>query len=134
MCGYRCDLCKAYAPNVNKSDQREKQVQVWNKYYGGFDESAFEGAYCDGCRCEKSNAKRIDMGCPVRKCVIEKELSHCGNCGDYPCDTFNLRAGLTFEEAENKLGDRYDADEYEEYLRAFDNKTRLNEYIEAKRT
>lgn len=23
MCGYRCDLCKAFAPNIKKNDERE---------------------------------------------------------------------------------------------------------------
>ena len=134
MCGYCCDLCKVYTPNVKKNDQRKKQIQVWEKYYGGFDESKAESTYCDGCRCDKPDTRRIDMECPVRKCVIEKGLSHCGDCDSYPCDTFNLRAGLTFEEAKNKLGDKFDANEYEDYLRAFDNKTRLDKYIETKRT
>jgi len=132
MCGYRCDLCKAFAPNVKKNDQREKLLQMWNKYYGGFDDWKIEDVYCDGCRCDKPNAKRIDMGCPVRKCVVEKGLNHCGDCEDYPCAIFDQRGGLTFDEAKSKLGDEFDASEYEEYLRAFDNKTRLAEYIESK--
>lgn len=134
MCGYRCDLCKAYAPNVKKNDKRKEQIQVWDKYYGGFDGATIENIYCDGCRCDRPDAKRIDMGCPVRKCVIEKGLIHCGDCNDYPCSTFDQRKGLSLEDAKSKLGETFNEYEYEEYLSAFDNKTRLNEYIKAKRS
>lgn len=132
MCGYRCDLCKAHAQNGN--DKRKEQIRVWKKYYGGFENATVENTYCDGCRCEKSDAKRIDYGCPIRKCVIEKKLAFCGDCNEYPCDIFKLRAGLSYEDAKNKLGEAFDADEYEEYLRAFDNTTRIDEYIKSNRT
>lgn len=132
MCGYRCDLCKAYTLNIEKNDQREKQIKIWDKYFGGFENCRIEDVYCDGCRCDKSNAKRIDAGCPVRECVIKKGIDNCGDCNDFPCGTFNRREGLSREEAEHKFGERFDINEYEEYLKAFDNKTRLNEYIKSK--
>ena len=33
MCGYRCDLCKAYVHNINKLDEREELNKVWKNYY-----------------------------------------------------------------------------------------------------
>lgn len=33
MCGYRCDLCKAFAPNIKNNDEREMLSNIWNKYY-----------------------------------------------------------------------------------------------------
>lgn len=129
MCGYCCDLCKAYALNVEKDDKRHEQIQVWQKYYGGFETATIDSIYCEGCRCEKPDAKRIDGRCPVRKCVVEKGTHHCGNCEKYPCDIFEQRKGLSAKDARNKLGEAFDADEYEEYLKAFDNATRLEGYI-----
>ena len=116
MCGCRCDLCKAYRPNAEKNDQREVLAKLWHKYYG-LDPSVME--CCDGCKNNPS-----DTGCPVRKCVLAKELRHCGDCGDFPCDVFGQRCGSFSEEA--KKG--FDMDEYNEYILAYDNKTRLKAY------
>jgi len=130
MCGYCCDLCKAFAQNIKTNDKREGLASAWKKYYN-LDFKA-EDTYCDGCRCEKADAKRIDIGCPVRKCVLEKRLNHCGDCNDYPCNIFDQRKGLCAEEAECQQGEEFNIDEYNEYLLAYDNKVRLDKYIQKK--
>lgn len=33
MCGYICDLCKAYAQNIQKQDERALLSTLWGKYY-----------------------------------------------------------------------------------------------------
>ena len=124
MCGYNCELCKAYAPNIKKLDQREKLSKVWKKYYNL--DIKPENIYCDGCRCEKEDAKRIDNSCPVRSCVLGKNLSHCGGCNEYPCDIFSEREGLSCEVA--KENPDFSQNEYDEFLLAFDNKTRLDDF------
>jgi len=116
MCGCRCDLCKAHAPNVEKNDQRKTLAEMWNKYYG-LDPSIM--GVCGGCRSNPS-----DENCPVRKCVLDKGLNHCGDCGDFPCDIFYQRCGSFSEEKKNN----FDMDEYNEYILAYDNETRLKEY------
>jgi hypothetical protein len=128
MCGYRCDLCKAFSQNIKINDQREMQIKMWQKYYGGFEKATIENTFCEGCRCDKPDAKRIDTGCKVRKCVIDKGLLHCGQCSEYPCDTFNLRAGLTFDEAKQKLHESFSPNEYNNFILAFDNKGNISEY------
>ena len=115
MCGCRCYLCKAYTPNVQKSDQRKELAIMWHKYYG-LDPAVMDS--CDGCRNHPS-----DEDCPVRKCVLEKGLRHCGDCGDFPCGVFYKRCG-SFPEKKKK----FDMDEYNEYMLAYDNETRLKEY------
>ena len=117
MCGCRCDLCKAYAPNVQKNDQRKTLAEMWNKYYG-LDPSVM--GICDGCRSDNPS----DTECPVRKCVLEKGLSHCGDCGDFPCEVFYQRCG-SFPDEKKK---DFDMVEYAEYMFAYDNETRLKEY------
>ncbi|MDR1689922.1 MAG: DUF3795 domain-containing protein [Clostridiales bacterium] len=117
MCGCRCDLCKAYTPNVKISDQRKTLAQMWNKYYG-LDPSVMDK--CGGCRNSPS-----DENCPVRKCVFEKNLSHCGDCADFPCEVFYQRCGSFPEEAKKD----FNMEEYNEYILAYDNETRLKEYI-----
>jgi len=117
MCGCRCDLCKAYAPNVQKNDQRKTLAEMWNKYYG-LDPSVM--GICDGCRSDNPS----DTECPVRKCVLEKGLNHCGDCGDFPCEVFYQRCG-SFPDEKKK---DFDMVEYAEYMFAYDNETRLKEY------
>ncbi len=41
-----------------------------------------ENYNCSGCRYEK---EMVD-DCPTRACCIEKELLHCGECNEFPCD------------------------------------------------
>ena len=125
MCGFRCDLCKAFAPNIQKKDERKQLSEMWKKYFDL--DFTVEKLYCDGCTNDP-NARIITTDCPVKKCVTEKALEHCGDCKEYPCETFMQQKGKCFEEMKTKLGERFSADEYLEYCSAYDNKTRLDEY------
>lgn len=116
MCGCRCALCKAYTPNAEKNDQRHILAEMWNKHYG-VDPSVMDS--CDGCANNPS-----DENCPVRKCVLDKGLNHCGDCGDFPCNVFHQRGGSFPEEKKND----FDMNEYNAYIHAYDNETRLREY------
>jgi hypothetical protein len=130
VCGYRCDLCKAYAPNVERKDERAMLSKVWSKYYN-LDIKSGE-IKCDGCRYSREDTVRIDNNCPVRNCVTHMNIEHCGNCNSFPCSTFNERKGPSIEEAQSKLGSQFDYEEYQEYLLAYDNFTRLIEHIKNK--
>lgn len=55
MCGYCCNLCKAFAPNIKNNGQREELSKVWEEYYD-LDVPA-DDVYCDGCRCEEENCE-----------------------------------------------------------------------------
>jgi hypothetical protein len=124
MCGYRCDLCKAYSKNIKKQDQREELLRIWKKYYA-IDTSS-DKIYCDGCRAKSKTAVRIDNGCPVCKCVLEKKLNSCADCDAYPCDVFVERRGLCYCDAKERAKSEFHDIEYEEYLLAYDNKTRID--------
>lgn len=123
-CGYCCDDCKAYAPNIERQDQREELSRLWKMYYDL--DIPVKDIYCDGCLCTKPDAKRIDSNCSVRKCALDEKLTHCGECSKYPCDTFGQRIGLSEEEM--KKHPDYHTSHYIEYLKAYDNKTRLDAY------
>lgn len=125
-CGYCCDLCKAYVPNIQKKDQRKELSEMWKQYYDL--DITPEDIYCDGCRCEKIDAKLIDNKCPVRACVTTAKVCHCGECVKYPCPSFIQRKGLSAQEAQEKLKDNFDFPKYNEFLLAYDNKSRLDDY------
>ena len=90
--------------------------------------------YCDGCRCIKKGAKRIDGGCPVRECVINNAINSCADCNKYPCSLFEQREGLCFEKAQMMKGDSFCEKEYYEFILAYDNKSRLEGLIKFNHT
>ena len=81
-CGYRCDLCLAYRPNIEQEPTNQTRLSDgWFKFFG-FRLSP-EEIVCDGCMSE--NPTLIDQSCPVRPCVIEKGLDNCAQCDRYVC-------------------------------------------------
>jgi len=126
MCGYCCDLCQALTRNIKKKDDRQQLSLLWAKYYDL--QIPPEKIVCDGCRSKKRDAKRVDGNCPVRKCVLERQVNSCGDCADYPCEIFAEREGLSSADAKQKLGSSYNNQEYEDYLLAYDNRSRLDRY------
>ncbi len=99
-CGMRCDLCLIYRPNVEKEDRRAEICSAWKKMWDGFDPNP-DTVICDGCCCEEEGATLFTPMCEVRKCVMDKELMHCGYCKEYPCGIFP--AEPTQEETIHKI-------------------------------
>lgn len=121
MCGYCCDMCKAFVGNIRKKDEREILSGYWKRYYDL--DIPVENMNCDGCLCKRADARRVDDACPVRACVQERKLSDCSECESYPCKTFLTRKGLSHAEA-NEI-EELDIPGYYEYLGAYDNHSRL---------
>ena len=122
MCGYCCDMCKAFVGNTRKKDEREILAGYWKRYYGL--NIPVENMNCDGCRCKKADAHRVDDACPVRACVQDRKLTDCSECTDYPCEIFLSRKGLSHAEADGI--EELDIPSYYEYLGAYDNQSRLD--------
>ena len=75
-CGYRCDLCLAYRPNVEVNPSNQQALNDgWFEYFGL--RIPPEELVCDGCMAD---TPQIDRGCPVRPCVIRKGLANCSEC------------------------------------------------------
>jgi hypothetical protein len=87
-CGFRCDLCLAYRPNVEANPSNQQILSDgWYKYFG-FRIPA-EKIICDGCMAD--NPRLIDTKCPVRPCVLERGLANCADCPDYICEKLSDR-------------------------------------------
>ena len=55
-CGYRCDLCLAYWPNITANPaNRQKLSDGWFKYFGF--RIPPEEIQCDGCMSEHADGK-----------------------------------------------------------------------------
>ena len=120
-CGYRCDLCLAYAPNVQAHPEyRQTLSDGWFKYFG-FRIPA-EQIYCDGCLSGRT--RLIDRECPVRPCVIEHAVDNCSACAEYVCDRLKERL-VAFEEAERRVGMTILPEDRERFIRPYENQARL---------
>ena len=78
-CGYRCDLCLAYRPDVEACPSNQKTLSD-----GWFTCWSFrmppERIVCDGCMAQ--DGRLIDKECPVRPCVADRGYTNCSACGD----------------------------------------------------
>lgn len=127
-CGYRCDLCLAYRPNIEAHPANaQKLSDGWFKYFGF--RVLPEDILCDGCMAE--NPRLIDKNCPVRPCVIEKGLANCADCADYGCEKLQERF-VVFDEMRKKAGAEITGDDYLCFIRPYENKKRL-EALRARR-
>ncbi|MBI4732315.1 MAG: DUF3795 domain-containing protein [Chloroflexi bacterium] len=121
-CGYRCDLCLAYRPNVEQNPaNRQKLSNGWYKYFGF--RLPPEAICCDGCMSE--NPRLIDQTCPVRPCVIEKGLDNCSQCEEYVCAKLTERL-VVLEEVRRRLGAEISADDYACFILPYENRKRLD--------
>jgi hypothetical protein len=120
-CGYRCDLCLAYQPNITKNPANQQKLSDgWHRYFG-FRIPPAE-ICCDGCMSD--DPKLIDLSCPVRPCVIEKGLDNCSQCEHYICEKLTERL-VEFEAVKNRVGAEIPEDDYQCFIRPFENKRRL---------
>jgi hypothetical protein len=121
-CGYRCDLCLAYKPNVEKNPSNQQKLSAgWLKYFGF--RIPPEQVICDGCLSE--HPRLIDQACPVRPCVIEKGLEDCAQCERYICEKLTERL-VVYEEVKTRVGAEIPEDDYLSFIRPYENKKRLD--------
>ena len=121
-CGYRCDLCLAYKHNVENSPMNQQKLSDgWHKYFGF--RIPPEKIICDGCMSD--NPKLIDLGCPVRPCVIEMGLANCAECEHYICEKLTERL-VVYEEVKNRVNAEIPVDDYLCFIRPYENKRRLD--------
>jgi len=121
-CGYRCDLCLAYRPNVEVNpSNRQKLSDGWYKYFGFRLQPA--EIICDGCMSE--DPRLIDQKCPVRPCVIESGLDNCSQCDLYVCEKLKERL-VVYEQVKDRIGAEIPEDDRFCFIRPYENKQRLD--------
>ena len=120
-CGYRCDLCLAYKPNIedNLSNQ-QKLSDGWYQYFGF--RLLPEAICCDGCMAE--NPELIDKSCPVRPCVMAKGLDNCAGCEQYICERLQERL-VVYEEVKKRVSGEIPEDDYRCFIQPYENLLRL---------
>ncbi len=122
-CGFRCDLCLAYRPNVEAHpDNRAALSDGWQKYFGF--RIPPEEILCDGCWAERG--RLIDQACPVRPCVAARSLRNCAECGEYVCARLVQRL-VDGDELAAQAGSPIPPEDRERFIRPYENKRRLEE-------
>lgn len=120
-CGYRCDLCLAYRPNIEKNPaNRQILSDGWFKYFGFRIQP--ENIICDGCLSDQP--KTIDQECTVRPCVNEKGLENCGSCDLYVCEKLKDRL-VEFEKIRERLQQDIPEEDRTRFILPYENKLRL---------
>jgi hypothetical protein len=130
-CGYRCDLCLAYRPNVEAAPESAQLLSDgWHRYFG-FRIPPDEIA-CDGCF--SADGHRIDAACAVRACVIEHSLDNCAACPDLErgstgqpgdvCAILTTR-DVTRAEVEARVGAPVPDEDYVRFIRPYEGLARL---------
>jgi hypothetical protein len=121
-CGYRCDLCMAYRPNVEANPANPQTLSDgWFKYFGF--RLLPEQIICDGCMAE--SLERIDQECPVRPCATVRGLDNCAHCEEYVCDRLRERL-VVYEEVRQRAGGEIPAEDRQRFIEPYENKARLD--------
>lgn len=119
-CGFRCDLCLAYQPNIDANPaNRDLLTQGWLKYFGI--RVRPEEIYCLGCL---SDSPTMDSNCPVRPCVLSRGCATCAECGEYICPHLAERI-VTCAEVQQQIGEDIPLEDYFLFIRPYENKPRL---------
>jgi hypothetical protein len=73
------------------------------------------------------HGKLIDQGCPVRPCVLERNLENCAECDEYICDKLKERI-VVYEEVIQRVGKDIPKDAYTCFIEPYENLGRLDAY------
>ena len=86
-CGYRCDQCLAFAPNLKSDKDKQRMSEALDKYFD-FQVPPEAIKPCRGCQGTKDAP---DAECPVFPCARERSVETCGHCPDFGCDKLKQR-------------------------------------------
>ena len=120
-CGFRCDLCMAYQPNlVENPENAEILSDGWFKYFGFRVKLA--DIHCKGCL--NLAFEPLDNECPVRPCALERQYATCAECDEFLCDKLKTRI-VDRLQMEKKLRFSIPEEDYRKFVLPYENKLRL---------
>ena len=110
-CGINCTECASYKVTTKQDLEAAELMLPWFKSQGLIGEN--EGAeavvekapFCTGCWNIADDCYWAGCNnCKFRTCCIEKQINHCGECNDFPCEPYkelaskkeNIRKGMEY--------------------------------------
>jgi hypothetical protein len=125
-CGYRCDICLAYRPNVESHPPNQQVLSDgWHKYFGF--RIPPEEIICDGCMADSrmDKPKLIDRDCPVRSCVTERALTNCAACDEmHGCGKLAQRL-VVYEDIAAGFSSSIPEEDRQRFILPYENNVRL---------
>lgn len=83
-CGLVCNDCPIFI--AAKEDNLQKKVELANQYTSESYSVMSEDISCSGCTAACGNVFKFCLVCEIRLCGIEKQISNCAYCSEYPCN------------------------------------------------
>ena len=92
-CGLDCNECSSYKVTMTQDLKAAEQMLPWFRSQGLIEEN--EGAeavikkapFCTGCWNIANDCYWAGCNnCKFRGCCVEKGISHCGECNEFPCE------------------------------------------------
>ncbi len=122
LCGFRCDLCLAWRPNLVRDPSAASALSDgWNRYFGF--RIPPERIACGGCTMD--SGQTLDSDCPVRPCAMGRGVENCASCSEYVCGILEERL-VSREEIEARLGRAVPEDDYRSFIAPYENRKRLD--------
>jgi len=87
-CGLDCAQCEAFLATQNDDNAlRAKVAEEWARLNNA--RILPEHINCTGCQSVGVRTYYCDQLCEIRKCAVEKPVSTCADCTDYPCSSLD---------------------------------------------
>ncbi len=102
-CGYFCSQCPVYQADI-RADTAEKE-RLAQQYSTEKQPLTAADISCRGCGKEKGEPPVFCRECFIRACAEKRKLSHCGDCGEYPCAYWRMH--IPADSSSRILLDRY---------------------------
>ena len=84
-CGLDCEKCGAFIATRNNDDSlRAKVAEEWSRLFDS--PMKPEHINCTGCRSTGVKTYYCDQLCEIRKCAMERSVTTCAQCPDFPCN------------------------------------------------
>ncbi|MEA4823385.1 MAG: DUF3795 domain-containing protein [Clostridiaceae bacterium] len=92
-CGIDCNECASYKVTMNQDLNAAELIVEWYRSRGWIGQN--EGAeavvkkspLCNGCWNSNDDCF-FKCGCHMLTCCKEKQINHCGECNDFPCEHY----------------------------------------------
>ncbi len=89
-CGLACDTCPIHLATLEQDLSKRQTMrvaiaQMCREQYG-MNVQLQDITDCDGCRSETGRLFSGCANCEIRSCAVNRKLTSCAFCPDYPCD------------------------------------------------
>ena len=91
FCGYDCRKCPVFIETQNNNLEKLRKI-----LYNNNPNETIETLGCIGCKADK-NVNKMCVNCQIRICALEKGISSCGLCDEFPCSKLVYISNETME-------------------------------------